>query len=93
MIMNSERFWQNKDRSLDIFGHLCNEEAVNFLIYAKTSVYKEYKKVITLHSSALHNSEECILNEFKRLKSHYKNIETDLILSKREMNSEIILEE
>ena len=93
IIMNSERFWQNKDRSLDIFGHLCNEESVNFLIYAKKIWNKEYKKVITLHSSALHNSEECIIKETNRML--YKEgilsnqIDTQLIISKRENNNEI----
>ena len=87
------RFWQNKDRSLDIFGHLCNEESVNFLIYAKKIWNKEYKKVITLHSSALHNSEECIIKETNRML--YKEgilsnqIDTQLIISKRENNNEI----
>lgn len=95
MIMNSERFWQNKDRSLGIFGHLSNEEAVNFLIYAKKIWYKEYKKVITLHSSALHNSEEHIIKETNRIFSEerifHDQIDTQLILSKRENNIEIDL--
>ena len=96
-IMNSERFWQNKDRSLDIFGHLCNEEAVNFLIYAKKIWNKEYKKIITLHSSVLHNSEECIIKETNKIFSEerifHDQIDTQLIISKREKNEEIYLGE
>lgn len=87
LIMNSERFWQNKDRSLDIFGHLCNEEAVNFIIWAKYKFNKEFKNIITLHSSELHNSEHFIEKE---IHNKFENLgNTCVYISKRENNKEI----
>lgn len=89
LIMNSERFWQNKDRSLGIFGHLCNEEAVNFIIWAKTKFNHKFKNIITLHSSALHNSEYFIEKE---MHDKFEELEDTIVyISKRENNNEIDL--
>lgn len=86
-IIDSPRNWQNKDRTLNQFGHLCNEEAVDFLIFAQSKGIK-YKNVITLHGSNLHNSKELIEKELKR----FNNLEdTKFFISDRENNEEIEL--
>lgn len=86
-IINSTRNWQNKDRTLDQFGHLSNEEAVDFLIFAQTQDV-EYKNIITLHGSNLHNSKELIEKELKRFN---KSENTNIYISNRENNEEIEL--
>lgn len=87
-IMNSTRFWQNKERSINIFGHLSNQEAVSFLKLAK-SRGKEYQNLITLHISNTNNEKDLIKREIDKL--DLKN--TNIYISDRENNPEVQLYE
>ena len=83
-LINSPRNYENKIRSLSKFGHLNNEEAIDFLKFAKIKFNKEFKNVITLHTSKTHNNKEIIEKLFKDL-----NLNTKLYFMERENNESI----
>lgn len=89
LIVNSERNWENKFRTLGKFGHLGNSEAVDFLILAKEKYNKIFKNIITLHSSQLHNTKEILSNEIQKLLD--KDINSNFFISERENNNIIDL--
>ena len=82
-LIDSDRHWKNKLRTLGKFGHLSIDEALKFLKNIKYE--KQFKKLITLHSSEKH----CDLNELEnKIKEINPNI-VDIYISNR-FNNEII---
>lgn len=80
-IMDTERFWKNKIRTLGQFGHLSVQEAMDFLQLAKKRGV-EYKNVITLHISNTNNDIEFVENKLKEL-----NLDnTSFYVARRESN-------
>lgn len=85
-LINSERHWINKLRTLGKFGHLDMNEGLKFIEFL--SKEKTIKNLITLHSSELH----CNLFELEEKIKQIKNIEKYFI-SKRNGNEIIEIED
>lgn len=86
-LINSERHWTNKLRTLGRFGHMNIEESIKFLKNIKKE--KHYKNLITLHSSYHH----CDLEELREKLDNAKlNIE-NIWVSQREDNNFIELDD
>lgn len=65
-LMNSDRNWQNKLRTIGKFGHLDNLEALKFIKYLIKN--GKLKQVFTLHPSEKHNSLEILQKNFQEIK-------------------------
>lgn len=77
LLLESDRHWSNKLRTLGKFGHLSNEEAEKFCKWLKKN--GKLQKVITLHPSNAHT-------DYEKLEERLKRLEIEYHLSQREGN-------
>lgn len=81
MLLNSERHFSNKIRTMYKFGHLSNEEAIKFCKFLIKN--GNLKRVITLHPSNGHNNLE-LLEEILK-----KELNIEVYVSQRSDNKTI----
>ena len=81
-LLNSPRHFINKLRIFGKYGHLSNQEAINFSKYLIKN--GKLKKIITLHTSGEHNDLNIIESELKKL-------EIEFFISEKENNKKVFL--